>query len=154
MSFYLCKMNPLNFSAPIYVMILEKANAVAEWRKLAGPTNSVKAREESPNRFEKVFLLKNLLKCLLVSGPCTAKTEAKTRFMDPTRPLVLPEKLAFFLPKMKPRIQQKLYWKPPNHSRKHHLSSRPGNPQRLHSRIQHQSLELFQSKVSTQQLNL
>ncbi|KAJ3212625.1 thioredoxin domain-containing protein 6 [Entophlyctis luteolus] len=35
-------------SAPIYALILEKPAAVKEWRNLAGPTNSNKARESSP----------------------------------------------------------------------------------------------------------
>ncbi|KAJ3393110.1 Thioredoxin domain-containing protein 3 [Entophlyctis sp. JEL0112] len=35
-------------SAPIYAMVLEKQGAVKAWRALAGPTNSEKAREDSP----------------------------------------------------------------------------------------------------------
>ena len=37
-------------SVPIYAMVLEKSNAIADWRKLAGPTNSEEAREIAPER--------------------------------------------------------------------------------------------------------
>jgi nucleoside diphosphate kinase len=37
-------------SAPIYAMVLEKKDAVPQWRELAGPTNSEKAREIAPHR--------------------------------------------------------------------------------------------------------
>ena len=42
--------NVHSFSAPIYAMILEKRGAVQAWRDLMGPTNSIKAREEHPER--------------------------------------------------------------------------------------------------------
>lgn len=38
-------------SAPIYAMVLEKADAIPGWRELAGPTNSEKAREAAPQRY-------------------------------------------------------------------------------------------------------
>ncbi|KAJ1560341.1 Thioredoxin domain-containing protein 3, partial [Cladochytrium tenue] len=42
-------------SAPIYALILEKEGAVAAWRALAGPTNSVKARETAPESVRAQF---------------------------------------------------------------------------------------------------
>jgi nucleoside diphosphate kinase len=39
-----------NFSAPIYALVLEKKDAILAWRTLMGPTNSIKARDEVPNR--------------------------------------------------------------------------------------------------------
>ncbi|KAJ3013715.1 Thioredoxin domain-containing protein 3 [Thoreauomyces humboldtii] len=42
-------------SAPIYAMVLEKADAVKGWRDLAGPTNSNTARETSPNSIRALF---------------------------------------------------------------------------------------------------
>jgi nucleoside diphosphate kinase len=38
-------------SAPIYALVLEKKDAVSQWRELAGPTNSEKAREVAPHRY-------------------------------------------------------------------------------------------------------
>lgn len=37
-------------SAPIYAMILEKENAIQDWRSLMGPTDATKAREIDPTR--------------------------------------------------------------------------------------------------------
>ncbi|KAI8844946.1 nucleoside diphosphate kinase [Chytridium lagenaria] len=42
-------------SAPIYAMVLEKVDSIKAWRKLAGPTNSDKAREESPESIRALF---------------------------------------------------------------------------------------------------
>ncbi|KAJ3107121.1 Thioredoxin domain-containing protein 3 [Phlyctochytrium planicorne] len=42
-------------SAPIYAIVLEKENAIKAWRELAGPTNSEKARESSPNSIRALF---------------------------------------------------------------------------------------------------
>ncbi|KAJ3087275.1 thioredoxin domain-containing protein 6 [Quaeritorhiza haematococci] len=42
-------------SAPIYAMVLEREDAVAKWRELAGPTNSEKARETAPNSIRALF---------------------------------------------------------------------------------------------------
>jgi len=45
-------------SSPIYAMKLEKENAVKEWRKLMGPTNSEKARKDEPQRYyTKLYLI-------------------------------------------------------------------------------------------------
>lgn len=38
-------------SGPLVALVLAKASAIASWRTLCGPTNSEKAREESPNRY-------------------------------------------------------------------------------------------------------
>jgi nucleoside diphosphate kinase len=35
-------------------MILQKQDAIQEWRTLMGPTNSEKARETEPNRYIKI----------------------------------------------------------------------------------------------------
>ncbi|KAI9333322.1 nucleoside diphosphate kinase [Obelidium mucronatum] len=42
-------------SAPIYALVLEKPAAIKEWRNLAGPTNSNKARESAPHSIRALF---------------------------------------------------------------------------------------------------
>ena len=42
-------------SAPIYAMILEKESGITSWRTLAGPTNSLKARETAPESIRARF---------------------------------------------------------------------------------------------------
>ncbi|KAF3772705.1 putative nucleoside diphosphate kinase 5 [Nymphaea thermarum] len=37
-------------SGPVYVMVLEKVNAISEWRNLIGPTDARKARISHPSR--------------------------------------------------------------------------------------------------------
>lgn len=41
---------PPLFSGPIHAMVLEKTNAIRDWRELMGPTDPNKAREIEPNR--------------------------------------------------------------------------------------------------------
>ena len=38
-------------SGPIWALVLSKPEAIKAWRNLMGPTNSLKAKEESPRRF-------------------------------------------------------------------------------------------------------
>lgn len=40
----------LLISGPVCIMVLEKQNAIADWRALIGPTDSVKAKATHPNR--------------------------------------------------------------------------------------------------------
>ncbi|RUP51304.1 multifunctional nucleoside diphosphate kinase/apyrimidinic endonuclease/3'-phosphodiesterase [Jimgerdemannia flammicorona] len=42
-------------SKPIYALVLEKEDAVKEWRNLLGPTNSEKARAEAPETIRALF---------------------------------------------------------------------------------------------------
>ncbi|KAH7832111.1 nucleoside-diphosphate kinase [Monocercomonoides exilis] len=42
-------------SGPIVAMVLSKVDAVAEWRKLIGPTNSLVAKETQPNTIRARF---------------------------------------------------------------------------------------------------
>jgi nucleoside diphosphate kinase len=42
-------------SSPIYAMVLEKSNAIADWRTLAGPTNSNTAREVAPDSVRALY---------------------------------------------------------------------------------------------------
>ncbi|ORZ36894.1 nucleoside diphosphate kinase [Catenaria anguillulae PL171] len=42
-------------SGPIYVMILSRENAIARWRRLLGPTDSVQAREAAPHSIRARF---------------------------------------------------------------------------------------------------
>ncbi|EGF79674.1 hypothetical protein BATDEDRAFT_35212 [Batrachochytrium dendrobatidis JAM81] len=42
-------------SAPIFAVVLEKSNGIGLWRELAGPTNSIKAKEISPNSIRALF---------------------------------------------------------------------------------------------------
>lgn len=37
-------------SGPVLIMVLEKENAVADWRALIGPTDASKAKITHPNR--------------------------------------------------------------------------------------------------------
>lgn len=46
-------------SGPVLLMILEKENAVADWRALIGPTNASKAKVTHPHRSQ--FLLVSYL---------------------------------------------------------------------------------------------
>lgn len=39
-------------SGPVVIMVLEKENAVADWRALIGPTDANKAKETHPRRLE------------------------------------------------------------------------------------------------------
>ncbi|KAI8330849.1 nucleoside-diphosphate kinase, partial [Chlamydoabsidia padenii] len=42
-------------SAPIYAMVLEKENAIQDWRFLMGPTDANKAREINPTSIRALF---------------------------------------------------------------------------------------------------
>ncbi|KAL1923750.1 uncharacterized protein VTP21DRAFT_8730 [Calcarisporiella thermophila] len=42
-------------SAPVYALILEKEDAISSWRALLGPTDSIKARVESPGSIRALF---------------------------------------------------------------------------------------------------
>ena len=42
-------------SKPIYALVLEKESAISAWRELAGPTNSIKAKEIAPNSIRALF---------------------------------------------------------------------------------------------------
>ncbi|ORX82407.1 nucleoside diphosphate kinase [Basidiobolus meristosporus CBS 931.73] len=42
-------------SAPFYAMVLQKPDAIKSWRALMGPTNSHKARENSPSSIRAQF---------------------------------------------------------------------------------------------------
>lgn len=41
----------LTYSGPVLVMVIEKTNAIADWRALIGPTDAGKAKVSHPNRF-------------------------------------------------------------------------------------------------------
>ncbi|KAH6583817.1 hypothetical protein BASA60_001234 [Batrachochytrium salamandrivorans] len=42
-------------STPIYALVLEKSNGVGSWRELAGPTDSLKAKERSPTSIRGMY---------------------------------------------------------------------------------------------------
>lgn len=44
-------------SGPVLVMILEKENAISDWRALIGPTDAKKAKTTHPHRLSSVILL-------------------------------------------------------------------------------------------------
>nr|XP_009391224.1 PREDICTED: probable nucleoside diphosphate kinase 5 isoform X2 [Musa acuminata subsp. malaccensis] len=41
-------------SGPVLVMVIEKTNAIADWRALIGPTDAGKAKVSHPNRYHQV----------------------------------------------------------------------------------------------------
>lgn len=41
----------MGISGPVLVMVLEKENAVADWRDLIGPTDAHKAKVTHPHRY-------------------------------------------------------------------------------------------------------
>lgn len=43
-------------SGPVVVMVLEKRDAVSDWRGLIGPTDAQKAKISHPHRFEFILL--------------------------------------------------------------------------------------------------
>lgn len=53
-------------SGPVLVMVLEKINAVADWRTLIGPTDAQKAKVTHPHRLF-MFLLIMTIFCLIFS---------------------------------------------------------------------------------------
>ncbi|KAI8990889.1 nucleoside-diphosphate kinase, partial [Mycotypha africana] len=42
-------------SVPIYAMVLEKDNAIQDWKELIGPTDAKKARETKPHSIRALF---------------------------------------------------------------------------------------------------
>lgn len=48
MVFFVCL--TLLISGPVCTMVLEKQNAIADWRALIGPTDAAKAKTTHPNR--------------------------------------------------------------------------------------------------------
>ncbi|KAJ3197542.1 hypothetical protein HK101_002845 [Irineochytrium annulatum] len=70
-------------SAPIYAMVLEKVDAIIGWRKLAGPTNSEKAREESPESIRALYGTDGSQNAVHGSdSPASAEREIKVVFED------------------------------------------------------------------------
>ncbi|KAJ3051896.1 thioredoxin domain-containing protein 6 [Rhizophlyctis rosea] len=70
-------------SAPIYAMELEKDNAILEWRQVAGPTNSEKAREEAPNSIRALYGTNGSQNAVHGSdSPASAERELKLIFGD------------------------------------------------------------------------
>lgn len=47
------------YSGPIVAIILQKQNAVEDWRKALGPTDSIVAKKQDPKRFEQLYLHKS-----------------------------------------------------------------------------------------------
>jgi nucleoside-diphosphate kinase len=45
----------LIFSGPVLAMVLERPDAIAQWRALIGPTDARKAKTSHPNRLETNF---------------------------------------------------------------------------------------------------
>ncbi|KAJ3209854.1 thioredoxin domain-containing protein 6 [Dinochytrium kinnereticum] len=73
-------------SAPIYAMILEKPAAIKAWRDLAGPTNSEKARETSPNSIRALFGTDGSQNAVHGSdSPASANREIRIIFGDPSK---------------------------------------------------------------------
>ncbi|KAJ3330187.1 Thioredoxin domain-containing protein 3 [Blyttiomyces sp. JEL0837] len=74
-------------SAPIYAMVLEKEAAVTAWRGLAGPTNSDRARETSPNSIRALFGTDGSKNAVHGSdSPASAAREIKVIFGDSVSP--------------------------------------------------------------------
>ncbi|KAI8895584.1 nucleoside diphosphate kinase [Globomyces pollinis-pini] len=69
--------------APIYAIVLEKENAINAWRELAGPTNSVKAREIAPESIRALFGTDGSQNAVHGSdSPASAEREIKVVFGD------------------------------------------------------------------------
>lgn len=70
-------------SGPIFALCLAKSNAIKAWRTLMGPTNSDKAREESPNSIRALFGKDNTQNAAHGSdSPGSAHRELKFFFPD------------------------------------------------------------------------
>lgn len=52
---WMSRLNVFLFSAPIYAIVLEKEDAIKSWRTLAGPTNSILARQIAPKSIRARF---------------------------------------------------------------------------------------------------
>ncbi|KAI8907831.1 nucleoside diphosphate kinase [Gorgonomyces haynaldii] len=70
-------------SAPIYALVLEKSEAVKQWRQLAGPTNSEKARQEFPQSIRALYGTDGSQNAVHGSdSPASAEREIKVVFGD------------------------------------------------------------------------
>ena len=49
------------FSGPVLAMVLERHDAIAQWRALIGPTDARKAKTSHPNRLKIIFFSFNQL---------------------------------------------------------------------------------------------
>lgn len=59
-------------SGPVLVMVLEKENAVVDWRALIGPTDAREAKITHPHRYVLIsvlFVLVHVFQCLSQSFP-------------------------------------------------------------------------------------
>ncbi|KAJ3033116.1 Thioredoxin domain-containing protein 3 [Rhizophlyctis rosea] len=75
-------------SEPIYAMVLEREGAVAEWRALAGPTNSEKARETAPHSIRALYGKDGSQNAVHGSdSPLSANREIHVVFGDTVSPL-------------------------------------------------------------------
>lgn len=63
MVFFLCL--TLLISGPVCIMVLEKQNAIADWRAMIGPTDATKAKATHPNRYYKFLSSSLYILCLL-----------------------------------------------------------------------------------------
>ncbi|KAI9207247.1 nucleoside diphosphate kinase [Polychytrium aggregatum] len=75
-------------SSPIYAMVLQKESAINSWRELAGPTNSVKAKEIAPNSIRSLYGTDGSQNAVHGSdSPSSAEREIKVIFGEEVAPL-------------------------------------------------------------------
>ncbi|KAJ3311050.1 thioredoxin domain-containing protein 6 [Boothiomyces sp. JEL0838] len=76
---------------PIYAMVLEKEGAIDAWRELAGPTNSVKARDIAPQSIRALYGTDGSQNAVHGSdSPASAEREIKVVFGDEVSPFPEP----------------------------------------------------------------
>ncbi|KNC98195.1 uncharacterized protein SPPG_06597 [Spizellomyces punctatus DAOM BR117] len=74
-------------STPIYAMVLENDTAITAWRELAGPTNSIKAKEIAPESIRALYGTDGSHNAVHGSdSPGSAEREIRIIFGDSVRP--------------------------------------------------------------------
>ncbi|GMQ08111.1 hypothetical protein CsSME_00051993 [Camellia sinensis var. sinensis] len=69
------KSMPLTPSGPVLIMVLEKVNAVADWRAMIGPTDARKAKVTHPNSIRAMCGLDSQTNC--VHGSDSSESAAR-----------------------------------------------------------------------------
>ncbi|KAI8995899.1 nucleoside diphosphate kinase [Gaertneriomyces semiglobifer] len=90
-------------SSPIYAMVLEKEDAIKEWRRLAGPTNSNAARESAPRSIRALYGTDGSKNAVHGSdSPASAVREINVVFGNQVSPLGEDRKVVSLAPVARP----------------------------------------------------